>query len=205
MGENDHLGKQSSLKPVLVTIAWLLAIIAGCMCLIGYQVCTDIVQKKKAEAANVYTPSLAEREIELAKNTLYENGLVSELIANVSKENSPKWTFFISNTGKYVVQVEGFVDDVTRFNSAITSNRASLKYTPIYDYKDGGFQSVIYRVQFVKQLGVENKTKYNTYFLSYSEYSLNYNDHGTLRTETVNGYSENILDHFEAYLQDSSL
>lgn len=41
-------------------------------------------------------------EIKMAKNTLYNNGIVSIMIANIDRD--AQWKYFISNTGVSVVE-----------------------------------------------------------------------------------------------------
>ena len=41
------------------------------------------------------------------------------MLDNVSFNNSPEWSFFESNTGHFIVQVEGVVDNPVKFTKAI--------------------------------------------------------------------------------------
>ena len=202
----DEEVKKESLKPVLIVIAILLFIIAACMCVFCYQVVDDMIDEKNAEAKKVVTPSQTEKEISLAKKTLYENGIISTMLDNVSFNNSPEWSFFESNTGHFIVQVEGVVDDPVKFTKAIESNRADLRYSDIYDYKDEIIENASYMIQFVKSLGASNVSEYNIYKLLYTEYVLDIKDaYGNVKQVTVNGGWDDILDHFDAYLQDTKL
>ena len=198
--------KKESLKPVLIVIAILLFVIAACMCVFCYQAVDGMIDEKKAEAKKVITPSQTEKEISLAKKTLYENGIIATMLDNVSSINLPDWRFFESNTGHYVVEVKGVVDDPVKFTKSITSNRTDLRFSDIYYYKDDDIVKAAYKIQFVKSLGTPITSEYNIYKLLYTEYTLDVkNENGEVEQVKVNGGLSDILDHFEAYLQDKNL
>ena len=81
-----------------------------------------------------------------------------------------------------------------------------MRYSDIYDYKDEIIENASYMIQFVKSLGSSNVSEYDIYKLLYTEYVLDIKDaYGNVKQVTVNGGWDDILDHFDAYLQDKKL
>lgn len=194
-------------RAVIQTVC--LIAIAVCIVLLTVLVWQDKKEENEAQAS-VLTGS--EKEISLAGNTLYEQGVLSVMLDEALTDC--QWNYFQSNTGKSVVEVSGSIFDIDLFIKALSSSRLDgnqksssgiliQEVNSITEIKTkSGIKNISVRIQFVKQLGVAMDTPYNNYKPSYSEYTVA-DSSGSENTYVE--YPEEMLDVLEAYLQDSTL
>lgn len=187
----------STIRATCVIGIILLLVIAACLV---YPLVTDYLGKKKAERLQASIPTESDKEINYAKNTLYENGVVSILLANM--DPASHWTFFLSNTGNYVVEIQGNIPDPDKFVKACSSDRVGYLGSDIKLLTSPFRGKILFRIQFVKDLGNTQESIYGKYSVRYSEYTIYKEDGSTI---TTSGYSLEMLDIMEAYLQDDSL
>lgn len=145
-------------------------------------------------------PSESDNNITQAKNTLYQNGIVGILIDNF--QSNSEWSFFISNTGAYIVDAEGRVPNTSQFLT-ITKESERISYSDriseLDDLNAQEVEKIDFRIQFKKQLGVDFSTEYDHYSNSFTELTV------TMKDKTVKSIypGQNFLDYIEAYLQES--
>lgn len=204
-GETSHIHEKENEmekegKSQAGSVIRTLCLVAITMCVLYFAV-NNYLEKQEIKIAKASVLSGAAKEISLAKNTLYESGIVSTMIKHIDKSST--WEFFESNTGQYVVQVSGTIADVDKFIKAMGSSRVSAYLrSDIRNIKSSKtMRSIGFRIQFVKELGATHDTPYNNYTLGYSEYAVV--DSSGMGTYV--GYGDEMLDIFEAYLQDTTL
>lgn len=145
-------------------------------------------------------PSESDNNVTQAKNTLHQNGIVGILIDNF--QSNSEWSFFISNTGAYIVDAEGRVPNTSQFLT-ITKESERISYSDriseLDDLNAQEVEKIDFRIQFKKQLGVDFSTEYDHYSNSFTELTV------TMKDKTVKSIypGQNFLDYIEAYLQES--
>ena len=145
-------------------------------------------------------PSESDNNITQAKNTLYQNGIVGILIDNF--QSNSEWSFFISNTGAYIVDAEGRVPNTSQFLT-ITKESERISYSDriseLDDLNAQEVEKIDFRIQFKKRLGVYFSTEYDHYSNSFTELTV------TMKDKTVKSIypGQNFLEYIEAYLQES--
>jgi hypothetical protein len=145
-------------------------------------------------------PSESDNNITQAKNTLYQNGIVGILIDNF--QSNSEWSFFISNTGAYIVDAEGRVPNTSQFLT-ITKESERISYSDriseLDDLNAQEVEKIDFRIQFKKRLGVDFSTEYDHYSNSFTELTV------TMKDKTVKSIypGQKFLDYIEAYLQES--
>jgi hypothetical protein len=145
-------------------------------------------------------PSESDNNVTQAKNTLHQHGIVGILIDNF--QSNSEWSFFISNTGVYIVDAEGRVPNTSQFLT-ITKESERISYSDriseLDDLNAQEVEKIDFRIQFKKQLGVDFSTEYDHYSNSFTELTV------TMKDKTVKSIypGQNFLDYIEAYLQES--
>lgn len=153
----------------------------------------------KAKAAAEF--NVSSNNIVQAKNTLFDGGIVGILLD--SFQHNTTWSFFIANTGNYIVDATGIIDNPSDFLTTIKkTNRVSYSNSinELETLDPTNVKQMNFKVQFQKRLGEVFETEYNHYQCLYSEITVIFKN-GT--SKTINTMQESILDYFEAYLQDS--
>jgi len=177
--------------------------VIGIICLLVITVCLSFdaytsyqeISKQKFKEGSALSGSF--QEIELAKNTLYENGVVSIMIDSIDR--NANWNYFVSDNGKSVVEVKGVIPtvDIPSFIEATDSSRVYMVSTDLKSKVAEDISELKFRIQFIKQLGIKNDTPYNNYAVGYAEYILTDKES---EEANVNAYSSEIFDIMEAYV-----
>ena len=153
MEEMNGIARQlRSIGRVLVLIFIVLAFFAVVR---GIEIYENYREEKRIEELNEFRyVSEPDAEISDAKNTTYNDGLVSTMISSIDRNAS--WHYFFSDNGREVVEVNG------EFNRSKLGEAISI-------IEDNVF-SVKFRIQFVKHLDDSLKNNiYDKYYLGYSE------------------------------------
>ncbi len=135
------------------------------------------------------------KEIELAKNTIYEQGIASIILNSI--DSNSQWNYFISDTGQKVVEATGSIpsDDILDY---LNSNK-ELVDRSFKDYDLEEITELKFRIQFEKNLDdfVTKESPYNNYFIGYTEYTVK--DKNSKETN-ITAYSKTILGNMTNYL-----
>jgi hypothetical protein len=159
--------------------------------LISHKIYEQVEIKKQEVVESV--PSSVDVQITDAKNTTYQNGLISVIVASI--DPSATWEFFPSDNGRAVVEVNGkfptanatevleiLSDELLLRTDDKLAGKLQNDDTGKWDAKNVGFIS--FKMQFVKDYEHEHKTAYNRYVLSYSEIVILLNDDTALTLPT---------------------
>lgn len=177
--------------------------IIGIICLIVIAFCLSFdtfisyqnISKQRVTEASTLTG--VAQETRLAKNTLYDDGIISIMIENIDKNAS--WNYFVSDTGRSVVEVKGEIPttEIQSFIDAMDSSRVSKLFTDLKNEVAEDISKLEFHIQFIKQLGMKNDTPYNNYMVGYTEYILT---DKKAKQKTITAYSSEIFDVMEAYI-----
>lgn len=185
---NDEKVLLKELKVIRIVLIVMCIIFAVSL----FITCTTVWNEKKRledqsrnEAA--ITKSYEEQQIDDAKNTTYNDGIVSVIINNITSD--AKWKHFIGTNGREVVEVNGMVPSsaISAFTDILVSKNFlnELTYRSSSDIalytidEESGYyaldKSKIKRMDFMIQF-VRNKDSYpdpdnpyNKYYRSYAE------------------------------------
>lgn len=156
---------------------------------------------KTNQSASV-VKSTSDDNIEQAKNTIYENGIIGIMLNNFDR--SIKWSYFTSNTGHLVVNAEGQVDNPSKF-LILTKNSSRISYSnrisELNSLTNTDVSKITFKIQFIKNIGSVYATEYNHFSLNTAELKVTMKN-GT--TKEINPDPTDFLDYIEAYLQDPS-
>ena len=182
MEEMNGIARQlRSIGRVLVLIFIVLAFFAVVR---GIEIYEDYREEKRIEELNEFRyVSEPDAEISDAKNTTYNDGLVSTMISSIDRNAS--WHYFFSDNGREVVEVNGEFNR-SKLGEAISIIEDNVFYVdPEYGefreltsvdangdriFDEDMIDSVKFRIQFVKHLDDSLKNNvYDKYYLGYSE------------------------------------
>lgn len=180
---------------------FLLLIIAAALVALAIPAIYNYRLARKTNESAVVAKSTSDDNIEQAKNTIYENSIVGVMINNFQR--STKWSFFVSNTGHYVVDADGDIPNPSMFLT-LTKNSDRISYanriSELNKLTPSDVTNMTFHIQFIKRLGVVYETDFNHYSCYFTSVDVTLKD-GTKKT--INTSGTDILDYIEAYLQES--
>jgi hypothetical protein len=179
--EEKIIGELSKIRKALhhISIVLLLTFLLA-VTLFGEKLYQKLEARKRETIQ--YLPSVEDLQVSDAKNTTYQNGLVSVIINTI--DSTATWKFFPSDNGKNVVEVNGMFPsgDIRGLMSLLEDAHVlspSLDTDGVMwnsdkgEWNIGDIASIAFRIQFIKDYEQEHTTEYNRYKLAYAEIILN--------------------------------